>query len=59
MQDSVILILANKRDVAKMNLDFICEKLGIKDLKRNWAIFPVTAIKEQKNGLEQAMTWLI
>jgi hypothetical protein len=46
MQDSVILILANKRDVATMNLDFICQKLGIKDLKRNWAIFPVTATKE-------------
>ena len=46
MQNSVILVLANKRDVATLGLEDICNKLGLKDLKkRNWAIFPVTAIK--------------
>lgn len=45
MKDSVILVIANKRDVATMSLDHVCEKLGLKNVQRNWAIFPVTAIK--------------
>ena len=28
-------------------------------MKRNWAIFPVCAIKEQGNNLNSAMEWLI
>lgn len=28
-------------------------------MKRNWAIYPVTAIKEEENNLDKAMQWLI
>jgi hypothetical protein len=45
MENCVVLVLANKRDVATMSLDHVCGKLGLKGLNRNWAIFPVTAIK--------------
>lgn len=60
MKDSVVLVLANKRDVATMNLEQVSEKLSLNKLGRNWAIYPVTAIKEQKeSGLPAAMEWLI
>ena len=60
MQEAVVLILANKRDVATMNLEDISQKLGISQMKRNWAIYPITAVKEQKeSGLPAAMEWLI
>ena len=60
MQEAVVLVLANKRDVATMNLEQISEKLGTAKLKRNWAIYPVTAIREQEeSGLPAAMQWLI
>lgn len=59
MQNAVILVLANKRDVATMNIEGVCNKLGLNELKRNWAIFPVCAIKEQGNNLDEAMKWLI
>lgn len=59
MENCVVLVLANKRDIATMSLDHVCEKLGLKKLKRNWAIFPVTAIKESNNGLHEAMEWLV
>ena len=48
----VVLVLANKRDVAMMSLEMVCEKMGLRGLKRNWAIFPVTAIKENDSGLK-------
>lgn len=35
------------------------EKLSLKSMKRNWAIYPVTAIKEEENNLDKAMQWLI
>lgn len=56
MENCVILVLANKRDVATMNLEEVCEKLKLRELNnRNWAIFPVTAIKEENNGLIEAI----
>lgn len=60
MQNAVVLILANKRDVATMNLEHLSVKLGVQELHRNWAIYPVTAIKEHDtSGLIPAMEWLI
>jgi hypothetical protein len=46
MQQAVVLILANKRDVATMNLEDLSVKLKVREFKRNWAIYPVTAVKE-------------
>ena len=46
MRDAVILVLANKRDLATMNLEEVCSKLGVREMKRNWAIYPTVAIKE-------------
>jgi hypothetical protein len=48
MQQAVVLILANKRDVATMNLEQLSEKLATGSLQRNWAIYPVTAVREQE-----------
>jgi len=60
MQNAVVLILANKRDIATINLEQLSIKLGVHSMKRNWAIYPVTAIKDHQNsGLVQAMEWLI
>ena len=60
MKNAVVLVLANKRDMATMNLEQICQKLDIKKFNRNWAIYPVTAIKDQADsGLPVAMEWLI
>lgn len=60
MQNAVVLILANKRDIATMNLEDLSIKLGVSQLKRNWAIFPITAIKDhESSGLVVAMEWLI
>lgn len=59
MSECVILVLANKRDVATMSLEHISEKLQLQGLKRNWAIYPVCAIKEEGNNLGAAMEWLI
>jgi hypothetical protein len=60
MQSAVVLIIANKRDIATMNLEQLSVKLGVHSMKRNWAIYPVTAIKDhQSSGLVQAMEWLI
>ena len=59
MADSVVLVLANKRDVATMSLEHISQKLQLQGLKRNWAIYPVCAIKEEGNNLGAAMEWLI
>ena len=55
MQESVLLVLANKRDIATMNVQLLTEKLGLNSMKRNWAIFPVCAIKEQGHNLDAAM----
>ena len=59
MQNAVVLVLANKRDVATMNVESLCNKLELNSMKRNWAIFPVCAIKEEGNNLDAAMQWLI
>jgi ADP-ribosylation factor 1/2 len=60
MQGAVVLVLANKRDMATMNLEELRQKLEISELKRNWAIYPITAIKEHaESGLPAAMEWLI
>ena len=59
MKDSVVLVLANKRDVATMSIENICSKLQLNEMKRNWAIFPVCAIKEEGSNLAPAMEWLI
>ena len=59
MESCVVLVLANKRDVAMMSLEHVCENLGLRELKRNWAIFPVTAIKEKDSGLGEALEWLV
>lgn len=48
MSEAVVLILANKRDQATMNLEHLREKMAISGLKRNWAIYPITAIKDHK-----------
>jgi hypothetical protein len=48
MKDAVVLVLANKRDVATMNLEEVSQKLGLESLGRNWAIYPITAVKEQQ-----------
>lgn len=48
MKDAVVLVLANKRDVATMNLEEVSQKLGLGNLGRNWAIYPITAVKEQQ-----------
>lgn len=60
MKNCVVLILANKRDIATLNLEELSKKLGVSEFKRNWAIYPVTAIKNhQISGLVEAMEWLI
>lgn len=59
MQNSVLLVLANKRDIATMSVQHLQEKLGLSELKRNWAIYPVCAIKTQDKNLAAAMEWLI
>ena len=59
MQESVLLVLANKRDMATMNVQFLTEKLGLNEMKRNWAIFPVCAIKDEGHNLDAAMEWMI
>jgi 50S ribosomal subunit-associated GTPase HflX len=60
MQQAVVLIIANKRDVATVSMDHLSDKLGVHSMKRNWAIYPVTAIKDhQSSGLLPAMEWLI
>jgi hypothetical protein len=60
MQQAVLLVIANKRDVATMNMEHLSEKLDVQGLKRNWAIYPVTAIKDhESSGLVPAMEWLI
>jgi hypothetical protein len=46
----VILILANKRDMATMNLEYLKEKMQISGMKRNWAIYPITAIRGHKDS---------
>jgi len=38
-----------------MSLEHVCEKLALRGLKRNWAIFPITAIKEKNSGLPEAI----
>ena len=55
MQESVLLVLANKRDVATMNVQFLTDQLGLNGMKRNWAIFPVCAIKDEGHNLDAAM----
>lgn len=36
------------------------ERLGVHKLQRNWAIYPVTAIKDHEtSGLVPAMEWLV
>lgn len=60
MEKAIVLIIANKRDVATVNLETLSERLGVHQLKRNWAIYPVTAIKDHEgSGLVSAMEWLI
>ncbi len=59
MENCVVLVLANKRDVAMMSLEVVCEKMELREMKRNWAIFPVTAIKENNSGLAEALEWLV
>jgi hypothetical protein len=59
MEKCVVLVLANKRDVAMMSLEVVCEKMALREMKRNWAIFPVTAIKEKNSGLTEALEWLV
>ena len=60
MSEAVILVLANKRDMATMNLEHLREKLSISGMKRNWAIYPITATRDHKeSGLPEAMEWLI
>ncbi len=60
MEQAVVLVIANKRDVATMGMEHLSEKLALQGLKRNWAIYPVTAIKDHENsGLVAAMEWLI
>lgn len=59
MQEAVVLILANKRDKATMSVEYLSQQLGVMQFKRNWAIFPTTAVNERNSGLEEAMQWLI
>lgn len=36
------------------------DRLGVHKLQRNWAIYPVTAIKDHEtSGLVPAMEWLV
>lgn len=59
MQNCVVLVLANKRDIATMNLEYISNKLMLNGMKRNWAVYPVCAIKDESHNLPAAMEWLI
>ena len=60
MQEAVVLVIANKRDVATVNLEQMSQRLKLAEIKRNWAIYPVTAVKEhEQSGLPPAMEWLI
>ena len=59
MKNAVVLILANKRDVATMSVEALCSKLELEKLDRNWAIFPICGIKQKGSNLEEAMEWLV
>jgi small GTP-binding protein len=59
MKNCVVLVLANKRDVATMSVESISTALRLNEMKRNWAVFPVCAIKDDANSLAAAMEWLI
>ncbi len=59
MQECVVLVLANKRDVATMSVELISNKLDLNNMKRNWAVYPVCSIKDEGSNLEAAMEWLI
>ena len=53
-------MLANKRDVATINLETLTERLGMRSMKRNWAVYPVTAVRPlSESGLGEAMEWLV
>jgi GTPase SAR1 family protein len=59
LQDAALLVLANKRDVARNTLESFTEMMDLNKLTRNWAIYPITAIKKDNNGLNEAFEWLV
>ena len=59
MKNAAVLILANKRDIATMSIEYLCEKLELTKLDINWAIFPICGIKQKGSNLDEAMEWLV
>jgi len=54
LQDAALLVLANKRDIARNSLEAFTEQLDLGSLTRTWTVYPVTAIKKENNGLNEA-----
>jgi len=52
LQDAVLLVLANKRDIARNSLESFTEQMDLNKLTRHWAVYPVTAIKKDNGGLK-------
>ena len=58
LKDVVLLVFANKQDIAVMEVPEIIEKLRLEDLKgRAWHCQGASALSG--NGLNEGMTWLI
>lgn len=57
LRDSVLLVMANKQDIAVMSVDEIIDKLGLRDMKnRVWFCQGTSATKS--TGLTQGLQWL-
>ena len=57
MQDSVVLVLANKQDLPNaVSAADMCDKLQLRTLKNEWFIQPCTAITSE--GLFEGIDWL-
>ena len=58
LKDTVLLVFANKQDIAVMDVKEVIEKLDLQSLKgRVWHCQGTSAISGQ--GLTEGMTWLI
>jgi ADP-ribosylation factor 1/2 len=57
MQESVVLVLANKQDLPNaVSAADMCDKLQLRSLKNEWFIQPCTAITSE--GLFEGIDWL-
>lgn len=59
LHDAALLVLANKRDIARGSLDSFIEQMDLGKETRQWAVYPVTAIKKDSSGLSEAFEWLV